>query len=302
MTDMEVAALATDAAATADEAVARRKPGAKRNPAITDMVMHRKEKNRQAQKALRERRSQQALDTQMELRALRGEVTALSHERGQLLHEHRQLQSLLALAFSSWLPEANLGKAPMPLNNPNSYDAVMIAAKALAELQAGGVAQQTAAHPPSSMPRPAEVHADVSGHPLHPQTAHPLPSTPGTPTTSAAIPGAISSSSSLDMPPAPASPANPLPATPGEPSPFPSPPRRTASVESLQSVQDTEVKWSSPSVVLKERLGKLGPRAHLPAVCEELVHRAVCRGNPWEEADWHIPADLFERSIAMQLF
>ncbi|TPX60391.1 hypothetical protein PhCBS80983_g01765 [Powellomyces hirtus] len=279
----------------------RKKPGAKRNPFIADQAAHRKEKNRQAQKALRERRSQQALETQTELRALRSQVASLGHDRSQLRHENRQMQNLLALTFSSWIPEVAKEMA-----NGSSHDAVMIAAKALAELQAGGAARQPYEQQPHH-----HHHHDVYQTPYHHQSTPEASHSPIIHSPQLAVSSVLSISRGPATPTEhPSSPVFPASAA-VEPSPFPSPPQASSCCPSSQRSLPLNGSDAPPAAVencaemmpcfvLKERILKYGRHIDLAALCNELVHRAVCHGNPWDPADWTVPPDLFERFPAMR--
>ncbi|KAJ3022276.1 hypothetical protein HKX48_006588 [Thoreauomyces humboldtii] len=46
--------------------------------------------------------------------------------------------------------------------------------------------------------------------------------------------------------------------------------------------------------VLRERILTYCRFIDLATLCGELEARAVCRGNPWDPANWTIPLDLFE--------
>ncbi|KAJ3002111.1 hypothetical protein HKX48_002523 [Thoreauomyces humboldtii] len=328
--------VSTSAATDSDDTSAnggRKKPGAKRNPFITDMAAHRKEKNRQAQKALRgslahpffprhaiaERRSQQALETQTELRALRAQVASLGHDRAQLKHENRQMQNILALTFSSWLPEVAKEMA-----NGSSHDAVMIAAKALAELS--GPPQHRSSsyeshhhhhssymHTPAASAREASTGPSSSGDAMvlsddqHHNQQQQQPCSP------------ISPATSMEPSPFPSPPARSacLPSSPCSPSragsPTPSQPHTALQHHLTSPEQDGETDGSRPPpaavencaemmpcFVLKERILKYGRHLDLGALCSELCHRAVCHGNPWDPSDWTVPSDLFERFPAMR--
>ncbi|KAI9095558.1 hypothetical protein DFS34DRAFT_626404 [Phlyctochytrium arcticum] len=285
------------------DAHARKKPGAKPNPFITDMVAHRKEKNRQAQKALRERRAQQAYELQNELRTLRNQVTNLGAERNQLRHENRQLQQLLALSFASWIPE--LGEQMV---DASAQDAVMIAAKALAELGAGPIhRQETPVVYPSLQMSP--VASDEEGKDSlmdHDSPAVEYSSESVFFSAIAHCEGRDFSGNSSDDQSSPASPS-PVPHHISHlPTPDPCPPsssyctamsgkKETVTAAMVESCVET-----IPCSALREKILKHGRHIDLPSLCEELCRRAMCHGNPWDPADWAIPADLFERYPCMK--
>ncbi|KAI8591467.1 hypothetical protein HDU89_003121 [Geranomyces variabilis] len=310
----------------------RKRPGAKKNPFIFDMAAHRKEKNRQAQKALRERRSQQALETQTELRALRSQVASLGHDRSLLRHENRQMQNLLALTISGWIPEVGQEMAKR-----SSHDDMMIAAKALAELGAGPI------YEPSATPQlhAADHQGSMSPHvhdPHHHQRTSPqlavAANLNGSAGVAASPVGPRAPATPIEHPSSPAAYSTPPPAA--EPSPFPSPPQASSqqscplppppallpphhvshgdvaspttpatptsttanasgAVAAAPPAQVENCAEMMPCFVLKERILKYGRHIDLAALCNELVHRAVCHGNPWDPNDWTVPDDLFER-------
>ncbi|KAJ3186373.1 hypothetical protein HDU85_007813 [Gaertneriomyces sp. JEL0708] len=236
----------------------RKKPGAKPNPFITDMEAYRKEKNRQAQRALRARRALMSTQLQQELQSLRSQVAQLEQANVHYRQQNHQLQQLLALAFSTWMPDVE------DLSTKTSTDAVMIAAKALAELST--VARHSPAPPSSASPAATDYfqHKPVSQS----QSAFHSPHVP------LQIPSVAPSS---------------------QPSPFgfgsqscPPPDMTTpAEVESCAK--------SMPCFVLKDKIIKFGRQIDLPSLCDELCRRAVCNGNPWDPRDWTVPDDLFER-------
>ncbi|KND03106.1 uncharacterized protein SPPG_02169 [Spizellomyces punctatus DAOM BR117] len=277
----------------------RKKPGAKPNPFITDMVAHRKEKNRQAQKALRERRAQQAFELQNELRSLRSQVSSLGQERAQLRQENRQLQQLLALTFSSWLPEV-----AQEMADAHSHDAVMIAAKALAELQA----------------RPVIRQEKVFAEPANVKTYSPVPMDV-TQTEDDTEDESFQEGGEDTFLPAIQSEWDDNPKTPNAeessvitahishlPTPDPCPPIKSCCPPAKNPFSTTleppaaveNCAETMPCFVLREKILKYGRHIDLAALCDELVRRAVCHGNPWDPADWTVPPDLFERFPCMK--
>ncbi|KAJ3057327.1 hypothetical protein HK097_009280 [Rhizophlyctis rosea] len=101
----------------------RKKPGAKPNPFITDMAAHRREKNRQAQKALRDRRSAQSIAHQQEVAELNTQITVLQEK-------NEKLKNLLAMAFSV----VGAPEITQKLDNSTVDEAMLIAANALTSL------------------------------------------------------------------------------------------------------------------------------------------------------------------------
>ncbi|KAJ3154831.1 hypothetical protein HDU86_004531 [Geranomyces michiganensis] len=331
----------TDSDTSATGGGDRKRPGAKKNPFIFDMAAHRKEKNRQAQKALRERRSQQALETQTELRALRSQVASLGHDRSLLRHENRQMQNLLALTISGWIPEVGQEMAKR-----SSHDDMMIAAKALAELGAGPIYEPSAQ---PQLPAGGDHQGSMSPH-VHDshhlyQRSSPQLAVAATLNNGSAAVGPRAPATPIEHPSSPIGYSTPPPAA--EPSPFPSPPQvnaqqscpppplpptmlpphnlahggdvaspispatpisATAAAAAGATAAPSGITGAAappaqvencaemmPCFVLKERILKYGRHIDLAALCNELVHRAVCHGNPWDPNDWTVPDDLFER-------
>ncbi|KAI8819768.1 uncharacterized protein EV422DRAFT_106705 [Fimicolochytrium jonesii] len=104
----------------------KKKVGAKPNPFITDMPAWRREKNRKAQQALRERKAQELSRQQEDTRSLQTRISTLEQD-------NQQLRQLLALAFSAWFPQDT-----EVIGHEGVNDAVMLAARALAELRVAG--------------------------------------------------------------------------------------------------------------------------------------------------------------------
>lgn len=55
-----------------------------------------------------------------------------------------------------------------------------------------------------------------------------------------------------------------------------------------------------PCFTLRDKILKYGKEIDLSALCNELVERAVCHGDPWDPTSWELPEDLFERFPMMR--
>lgn len=55
-----------------------------------------------------------------------------------------------------------------------------------------------------------------------------------------------------------------------------------------------------PCFTLRDKILKYGKEIDLSALCNELVERAVCHGDPWDPKSWELPGDLFERFPMMR--
>ncbi|KAJ3044475.1 hypothetical protein HDV00_001902 [Rhizophlyctis rosea] len=115
----------------------KKKVGAKPNPFIEDMAAWRREKNRQAQQALRDRKAQETSRQQAEIAALQSRLSVMESDNAELRRRlqvmeqnDEQMRQLLALAFSAWFPEDAQMVGPDGTN-----EAVMLAARALSEMK-----------------------------------------------------------------------------------------------------------------------------------------------------------------------
>lgn len=228
------------------------------------------------------------------MKGLRTQVATLTQERIQLRHENRQLQQLLALTFSSWLPEV-----AKEMIGPNPHDAVMIAARALAELRSGGaqpeqVAPAAMQHLPVSQPMQVQVPVQVQPF-VMPPTTIPMQITQKPPETYLPTMQNATPPPSIVHPSPQPSPINSF----GTPVPV-TPPTSCCSTKCDPPAAVENCANTMPCFVLKEKILKYGRQIDLTSLCNELVQRAVCNGNPWDPADWNVPSDLFERYPCMK--
>ncbi|KAJ3036049.1 hypothetical protein HDV00_003096 [Rhizophlyctis rosea] len=272
--------------------------GTRTNPNITDPIAHRRAKNREAQRALRDRREQHVARLQAELTALRSEVDALRMENGQLRHilghpfsqpvPYFSPDSSFSDPFSSPpIDVSRMPSLPQAQLHPNTNQFVILPPQSCCTAGANPHQTLQANNNNHIHRRPTHQHSlSIQSMPSPPMSfsssfsSSPPPCCDPTCTMGTLSPNFSVSSNPMSGPSTPSAspPSAPVPMIPPN-----SPPTR-AFANSL------------PCLALKDKILPYAGQIDVNQLCAELhASAALVGGDPFNPKDWQIPEDLYNR-------